>query len=66
MGAGIDLLLLNMANAYDGLACLFGIRNHFGFRPSRRIAAFRMTPRRGCGGSSPTVAAPARCTGRPG
>lgn len=31
--AGIDLLLLNMANAYDGLACLFGIRNHFGFRP---------------------------------
>ncbi|MEU6211800.1 hypothetical protein ABZ891_18045 [Streptomyces sp. NPDC047023] len=31
--AGIDLLLLNAGNAYDGLACLFGIRNYFGFRP---------------------------------
>ncbi|MGW1640463.1 hypothetical protein [Streptomyces lavendulae] len=29
----IDLLLLNGGNAYDGLACLFGIRNYFGFRP---------------------------------
>ncbi|MET3982950.1 hypothetical protein [Streptomyces sp. PvR034] len=31
--AGIDLLLLNTGNGYDGLACLFGIRNYFGFRP---------------------------------
>lgn len=31
--AGIDLLLLNTGNAYDGLACLFGIRNSFGFQP---------------------------------
>ncbi|MFJ9598016.1 hypothetical protein ACIRS3_35385 [Streptomyces virginiae] len=31
--AGIDLLHLNMGNAYDGLACLFGIRNSFGFQP---------------------------------
>lgn len=31
--AGIDLLLLNAGNAYDGLACLFGVRNYFGFRP---------------------------------
>ncbi|WP_151774305.1 hypothetical protein [Streptomyces abyssomicinicus] len=31
--AGIDLMLLNSGNAYDGLACLFGIRNYFGFRP---------------------------------
>ncbi|MFF3312747.1 hypothetical protein [Streptomyces sp. NPDC002952] len=31
--AGIDLFLLNVGNAYDGLACLFGIRNSFGFRP---------------------------------
>ncbi|MFK0050073.1 hypothetical protein ACIQU4_39395 [Streptomyces sp. NPDC090741] len=31
--AGIDLWLLNTGNAYDGLACLFGIRNYFGFRP---------------------------------
>lgn len=30
---GIDLFLLNRGNAYDGLACLFGIRNYFGFRP---------------------------------
>ncbi|MCB5166467.1 hypothetical protein LG634_16675 [Streptomyces bambusae] len=30
---GIDLGLLNGGNAYDGLACLFGVRNHFGFRP---------------------------------
>ncbi|MFE7805059.1 hypothetical protein ACFU51_10485 [Streptomyces sp. NPDC057430] len=31
--AGIDLFLLNRGNAYDGLACLVGIRNSFGFRP---------------------------------
>lgn len=31
--AGLDLFLLNRGNAYDGLACLFGIRNSFGFRP---------------------------------
>ncbi|MEU3074865.1 hypothetical protein [Streptomyces laurentii] len=31
--AGIDLFLLNRGNAYDGLACLFGIRNSSGFRP---------------------------------
>lgn len=31
--AAIDLCLLNSGNAYDGLACLFGIRNSFGFRP---------------------------------
>ncbi|MFB8381168.1 hypothetical protein [Streptomyces rubiginosohelvolus] len=30
---GIDLFLLNRGNAYDGLACLFGIRNSLGFRP---------------------------------
>lgn len=30
---GIDLFLLNRGNAYDSLACLFGIRNSFGFRP---------------------------------
>ncbi|MFD4177587.1 MULTISPECIES: hypothetical protein [Streptomyces] len=30
---GIDLYLLNQGNAYDGLACLFGIRNSYGFRP---------------------------------
>ncbi|MFH8470604.1 hypothetical protein [Streptomyces sp. NPDC017991] len=30
---GIDLFLLNKGNAYDGLACLFGIRNSYGFRP---------------------------------
>lgn len=29
----IDLFLLNTGNAYDALACLFGIRNSFGFRP---------------------------------
>lgn len=29
----IDLFLLNRGNAYDGLACLFGVRNSFGFRP---------------------------------
>ncbi|MFI9000037.1 hypothetical protein [Streptomyces sp. NPDC053541] len=31
--AAIDLFLLNNGNAYDALACLFGIRNSFGFRP---------------------------------
>ncbi|MFF6835298.1 hypothetical protein ACFY84_26135 [Streptomyces sp. NPDC012438] len=29
----IDLSLLNNGNAYDALACLFGVRNHFGYRP---------------------------------
>jgi hypothetical protein len=31
--AGIDLFLLNTGNAYDALACLFGVRNSFGFQP---------------------------------
>lgn len=31
--AAIDLFLLNNGNAYDALACLFGVRNSFGFRP---------------------------------
>ncbi|WP_031079833.1 hypothetical protein [Streptomyces sp. NRRL S-118] len=31
--AAIDVFLLNMGNAYDALACLFGIRNTLGFRP---------------------------------
>ncbi|MFJ4832993.1 hypothetical protein ACIP79_24270 [Streptomyces sp. NPDC088747] len=30
--SAIDLFLLNNGNAYDALACLFGIRNSFGFR----------------------------------
>ncbi|HEY8983738.1 MAG TPA: hypothetical protein VIU15_29685 [Streptomyces sp.] len=29
----IDLFLLNSGNAYNALACLFGVRNSFGFRP---------------------------------
>ncbi|GHI90432.1 hypothetical protein Sxan_77960 [Streptomyces xanthophaeus] len=29
----IGLFLLNRGNAYDGLACLCGVRNSFGFRP---------------------------------
>ena len=29
----VDLFLLNSGNASDALACIFGIRNHFGFRP---------------------------------
>ncbi|MET7789737.1 hypothetical protein ACFYSJ_07380 [Streptomyces sp. NPDC005248] len=31
--AVIDLFVLNIGNAYDALACLFGVRNYFGFRP---------------------------------
>ncbi|MFF5313583.1 hypothetical protein [Streptomyces massasporeus] len=31
--AAIDLFLLNNGNAYDALACLFGVRNYVGFRP---------------------------------
>ncbi|MEW2259803.1 hypothetical protein [Streptomyces sp. NPDC047869] len=31
--AAVDLFLLNTGNAYDALACLFGVRNSFGFRP---------------------------------
>ncbi|MEV1240251.1 hypothetical protein [Nonomuraea sp. NPDC049750] len=40
--AAIDLFLLNRGNAYDGLSCLFGIRNTFGFRP---VAEDRGFPR---------------------
>ncbi|MFI6517666.1 hypothetical protein ACIBF1_19070 [Spirillospora sp. NPDC050679] len=39
--AAIDLFLLNRGNAYDGLACLFGVRNTFGFHP---VAADRGFP----------------------
>ncbi|MCX5143907.1 hypothetical protein [Streptomyces sp. NBC_00338] len=31
--SAIDVWLLNSGNAYDALACLFGVRNYFGFRP---------------------------------
>ncbi|MEU8836125.1 hypothetical protein [Streptomyces sp900116325] len=31
--AAIDLFLLNTGNAYNTLACLFGVRNSFGFQP---------------------------------
>ncbi|MEU5431440.1 hypothetical protein AB0H73_38360 [Streptomyces olivoreticuli] len=31
--AAMELWLLNVGNAYDALACLFGVRNSFGFRP---------------------------------
>lgn len=31
--AAIGLFLLNTGNAYDAFACLFGVRNSFGFRP---------------------------------
>ncbi|MEJ8669825.1 hypothetical protein WKI71_19510 [Streptomyces sp. MS1.AVA.1] len=31
--AAIDLFLLNTGNAYDAFACLFGVRNSFGFQP---------------------------------
>ncbi|WP_406278676.1 hypothetical protein OHT93_37680 [Streptomyces sp. NBC_00191] len=31
--AGIDLFLLNNGNAYDTLACHFGVRNYLGFQP---------------------------------
>lgn len=56
----IDLFLLNRGNAYDGLACLFGIRNSFGFRPWRKAVASRMTPRTGFEVSSPPMAVNSR------
>ncbi|WP_372346114.1 hypothetical protein [Streptomyces sp. KL116D] len=31
--AAVELWLLNVGNAYDALACLFGVRNSYGFRP---------------------------------
>ncbi|MFC9500309.1 hypothetical protein [Streptomyces sp. NPDC056982] len=39
--AAIGLWLLNTGNAYDVLACLFGIRNTYGFQP---LAADRGIP----------------------
>lgn len=63
---GINLFLLNRGNSYDGLACLFGIRNSFGFRPLAEDVAFPITPQTGCEVSSPATAAPTMCTGPPG
>ncbi|MDQ0814206.1 hypothetical protein QFZ63_005920 [Streptomyces sp. B3I7] len=37
---GIDLFLLNRGNAYDGLACLLGIRNSYGYRPRAEDRGF--------------------------
>lgn len=31
--SAMELWLMNVGNAYDALACLFGIRNTYGFRP---------------------------------
>ncbi|NUS06100.1 MAG: hypothetical protein HOV97_26505 [Nonomuraea sp.] len=31
--AAVDLFFLDPGNAYDALACLFGVRNSFGFQP---------------------------------
>ncbi|MFJ6996421.1 hypothetical protein [Streptomyces sp. NPDC003090] len=31
--AAVDLWLLNNGNSYDAFACLFGVRNSFGFEP---------------------------------
>ncbi|MFI1471229.1 hypothetical protein [Streptomyces wuyuanensis] len=31
--ASIEVRHLNLGNAHDALACLFGVRNHFGLRP---------------------------------
>lgn len=39
--AAMELWLLNIGNAYDALACLFGIRNTYGFQP---LAADRGLP----------------------
>ncbi|MER5204832.1 hypothetical protein [Streptomyces sp. NPDC002825] len=38
--AAIDLFLLNNGHAYDALACLFGVRNYFGFRPVAESRGF--------------------------
>ncbi|MFD8150592.1 hypothetical protein ACFV28_07545 [Streptomyces sp. NPDC059720] len=38
--AAIDLFLLNTANGYSALACLFGVRNSFGFRPLSESRGF--------------------------
>ncbi|MFI0242962.1 hypothetical protein [Streptomyces sp. NPDC016845] len=39
--AAMELWLLNIGNAYDALACLFGMRNTYGFQP---LAAERGLP----------------------
>ncbi|MFJ6988460.1 MULTISPECIES: hypothetical protein [unclassified Streptomyces] len=38
--AAIDLFLLDTGNAYKGLACLFGVRNSYGFRPLAESRGF--------------------------
>ncbi|MFD5694398.1 hypothetical protein [Streptomyces rubiginosohelvolus] len=63
---GIDLFLLNRGNAYDGLACLFGIRNSLGFRPLAEDRGFPTTPRKDCELSSPATAVATMSTGPPG
>ncbi|MFS0693253.1 hypothetical protein [Streptomyces nitrosporeus] len=63
----IGLFLLNRGNAYDGLACLFGIRDSYGFRPLAEDRGFPVdAPRMGCELSSPATAVPTMFTGLPG
>ncbi|KPI30836.1 hypothetical protein OV320_3072 [Actinobacteria bacterium OV320] len=51
--AAIDLFLLNSGNAYDALACLFGIRNSFGFCPLAEGLLRCAEPGHGCRGPDP-------------
>ncbi|MCL6736234.1 hypothetical protein [Streptomyces neyagawaensis] len=41
--AAMDLFVLNVGNAYDALACLFGVRNDTGFRPLAENRGFPNT-----------------------
>ncbi|MER8009434.1 hypothetical protein [Streptomyces sp. NPDC094149] len=52
--AAIDLFLLDPGNAYNALACLFGVRNGFGFRP---LAEGRGLPADASGGLRDTFRA---------
>ena len=59
--AAIDLFLLDIGNAYDALACLFGVRNGFGFHP---LAEGRGLPADASDGLSDTFRAWGRPLGR--
>lgn len=63
---GIDLFLLNRGNSYDGLACLFGVRNSFGFRPLAEDRGFPDDASDGLRGEFAGYGGPTMCTGQPG
>jgi hypothetical protein len=64
--AAIDLFLLNTGNAYDALACLFGVETASGSGRWPKSADCRGTPPREYAPTSPPTAGPSTSMAPPG